>query len=46
MRLVSPILLIALTAGLAVLAVAGRRQPDTWQGRTADIQVDSDAWFV
>lgn len=46
MKLASPVLLIALTAGLAVLAMAGRRDAVTAPERAADSQVDVDAWFV
>ena len=45
MRFGNPLLLIALTAGLAVLALTGTKN-DAESGHSKPLYEDVDAWFV
>lgn len=46
MKLAAQVLMLAATAGLAVLAVSTRKPLDQKKEEPAPVQAESDAWFV
>lgn len=46
MKIAAQVLMLAATAGLALLAVSQRKPLDTKQEEPTPVQADPDAWFV